>query len=229
MKPSQKEIKKMSKKRKQVAFGNKLIESLQSPTAEAIQCLQATIAHESKDKPIHTIAFTSAVKDEGKSGLVANLAYLYSLKGKKICIVDLDFRNPNLHTFYSLNNDLGVINFVDNNATLEEIVSNTNAGVDVICSGKCDVKLTSSILESNKISLLFDELNKKEYDLILINAAPCLNRCDAQVISNVVDKYIFVCSQLTSKQKECVQAIEQLEKNNLNILGSVITGAKDLR
>jgi MinD-like ATPase involved in chromosome partitioning or flagellar assembly len=40
----------------------------------------------------------------GKSYLAVNLATLYAMQGKKVCLLDLDFRAPTLHMVFEPKN-----------------------------------------------------------------------------------------------------------------------------
>ena len=41
---------------------------------------------------------------EGKSTLIANMAYIYAQRGAKVCLVNLDLRRPSLHRFFQVKN-----------------------------------------------------------------------------------------------------------------------------
>jgi MinD-like ATPase involved in chromosome partitioning or flagellar assembly len=41
----------------------------------------------------------------GKSSLIANLAVLLALRGRRVALIDTDFRTPSLHLFFGLSNE----------------------------------------------------------------------------------------------------------------------------
>jgi non-specific protein-tyrosine kinase len=45
---------------------------------------------------VRTVLITSAVEEEGKSTVAANLAVALARSGKRTCLVDLDLRRPYL-------------------------------------------------------------------------------------------------------------------------------------
>ena len=50
---------------------------------------------------------------------------------------------------------------------------------------------------------------------------------DAIPIGNVVDGTIFVCSSKSTNRKDAKSAIEILQKNNVHIIGTVLTQVED--
>ena len=62
-----------------------------------------------------------------------------------------------------------------------------------------------------------------DYDFIVIDCPPVMLVSDAIPIGNVVDGTVFVCSSQLTGRKDAKASIEILQKNNVNILGTVLT------
>jgi hypothetical protein len=67
------------------------------------------------------ICVTSTESGDGKTFLSTNLAALYAMTGKKVLLVDLDLRKPNIHTKLGLENGVGVSNYLIGDCTEEEV------------------------------------------------------------------------------------------------------------
>ena len=63
----------------------------------------------------------------------------------------------------------------------------------------------------------------KLYDFIVIDCPPVKLVSDAIPIGNVVDGTVFVCSSQLTGRKDAKASIEILQKNNVNILGTVLS------
>ena len=63
----------------------------------------------------------------------------------------------------------------------------------------------------------------KLYDFIVIDCPPVMLVSDAIPIGNVVDGTVFVCSSRLTNCKDAKKSIEILQKNNVNILGTVLS------
>ena len=64
------------------------------------------------DKPIKTLAFTSANVSEGKSTVTDNIAVVFAQNGKRVLLVDADLRRPTLQRSFNLNGQQGLTNIL---------------------------------------------------------------------------------------------------------------------
>ncbi|HEV2661020.1 MAG TPA: P-loop NTPase [Ktedonobacteraceae bacterium] len=84
-----------------------LPEDLINPVAhdiniEAYRMLRANIGFIGVQKPLRTLAITSALPGEGKSTIASNLAIFLAKSGKNTLLVDADLRHPSLRTYFKL-------------------------------------------------------------------------------------------------------------------------------
>ena len=75
---------------------------------------------------IKTVLITSAVEEEGKSTVAANLAIAFARSGKRACLVDLDLRRPYLDRFFHLSRAKGITDVALGNVTLDEALIEFN-------------------------------------------------------------------------------------------------------
>ncbi|HLG61102.1 MAG TPA: Wzz/FepE/Etk N-terminal domain-containing protein [Ktedonosporobacter sp.] len=73
-----------------------------SANIEAFRILRTGIGFASVDKPVRTLAVTSAQPRDGKSVIAANLAIFMAKTGKRTLLVDADLRRPTLHLLFGL-------------------------------------------------------------------------------------------------------------------------------
>lgn len=216
----------MNNRKKRTGTEN-IITNYESLASDAIQKLQTNIAFASPDNPIKVLAVTSSVQGEGKSSLVVNLANIYAFRGQKVCIVNFDLRRPSIHHFYNLQNKVGIVDYVNGDVdSIDALIKQTDKGVHVINSGS-KTPFSTKILESNKLNPLFEELRKR-YDIILVDTAPVLLVSDALLCSKYVDGFLFVCAQHVSKKKEVVNSIDTLRRNDIPVIGIVMTRVTEM-
>jgi non-specific protein-tyrosine kinase len=79
-----------------------------SGSAEAFRTLRATLRLASTDRPFRTLVITSANPAEGKTLVASNLAVAFAQAGDRVLLVDADLRRPSLHHVFSLSNELGI-------------------------------------------------------------------------------------------------------------------------
>ena len=63
---------------------------------------------------VSTICITSSETNEGKSTILYLLAKTLSNLGLKILVIDSNLRDPKLHKFFNIDNDIGLSNILKN-------------------------------------------------------------------------------------------------------------------
>lgn len=204
----------------------------QSPAAEAYRTLRTNIQFSSLDKPVKTLLVTSARPDEGKSLAVANLAVTFAQMGNTVALVDADLRRPALHTIFGVPNNDGLTGFIlsattPNNGRMAGQIPFVNTGVSnlrLLTSGSLPPN-SAEVLGSVRMGELIARL-KDEADYVLFDAPPVLALSDAAVLATKVDGTVLVLKAGKTSRDDAREAREQLEKVRANLLGVVLTDAK---
>lgn len=165
--------------------------------------------------------FESAVSGEGKSTVVANTAVALASSGKRVCVVDLDFRRPMVHKVFEVQNVKGISEYMLGECEKTDLVKKTDVGVDVINRGKA-INNASIIFMSDKFKALIEGL-RDEYDVILFDCPPVLLVSDYIHYSALSDMVIFVACIGVTRRSQLKDAFELMLRVNTNILGTVVT------
>ena len=208
-------------KKKMISEERILIDDLSSLSGESYQRLQTNIELANIDKKMHIIGVTSASMSEGKSTTLVNLANVYAHKGKKVIIIDLDLRRPSVHFYFKKPNEKGIVDYVLDECTKEELIKHSKNGIDFINCGKHTI-FPYQIIESEKLLNLIEEL-KNEYDYIFIDCPPILVGTDTILVTKFLDGIILVL-RFNYVTKDMVnECIKQLKNTKVNVIGSVLT------
>jgi capsular polysaccharide biosynthesis protein/MinD-like ATPase involved in chromosome partitioning or flagellar assembly len=90
---------------------------------DALHLLQARLMLPSGKSKSPMIIVTSALQDDGKSTVVANLGTIMALSGKDVICIEADFRRPSLHRYFMLNPGLpGLTDLIESDADLETVL-----------------------------------------------------------------------------------------------------------
>jgi polysaccharide biosynthesis transport protein len=90
---------------------------------DALHLLQARLEFSSDESSGPFIVVTSALQDDGKSTVVANLGAIMALSGKDVICIEADFRRPSLHRYFMLSPGLpGLTDLIENDADLDEVL-----------------------------------------------------------------------------------------------------------
>lgn len=191
-----------------------------SPIAEAYRTVRTNISFSDVDNEIQTILFTSTKQNEGKSTVIANVAYSFSkLENSKVLLMDLDLRNPTVHKMFGVSNTYGLMDNLKNDRPIEKCIHKIEENIHVLPTGSMPPN-PSEVLSSKKIAHFLTDI-KEKYDYIFIDAPPVGVVSDATVISKNVDSVMYVVGANETDLSHAQIAIENLRKAEANIIGAV--------
>lgn len=195
------------------------VEEPLSIAAESYRRVKTSLEFAVLDKKLQVIQACSSMQGEGKSVTVLNVAATYAEEGKKVLVIDLDFRRPKLHRAFNVENKDGITDVLAGHITLDQAIKHSDNGIDCLNRGS-KVPYPTVILGSDAIKELFETL-RKEYEYIIVDCPPILAVSDATVISKLCDGCLFVVSQTKTEKNAAKEAVKILKDNGVNILGCV--------
>ncbi|HVX01471.1 MAG TPA: CpsD/CapB family tyrosine-protein kinase, partial [Candidatus Babeliaceae bacterium] len=149
-------------------------------------------------KASKVICITSEVAGEGKSFVAVNLSSTLALIDKKVVLIGADLRRSRLHKTFRMPNDLGLSNYLSNQANKDDIIHHSEVeNLDFIISGPVPPN-PSELLHSAKMIALLEEL-KQQYDIIIVDTAPIGLVSDAIPLIRMSDINVFVIRSGKSK------------------------------
>ncbi len=205
-------------------------ETLNTHFAEAYRALRANISFSSIDKPVKTILVTSASPREGKTTTAVNLGIIMAQSGRRVLIVDADFRRPSLHHLFGFSPNgkgalPGLSNVIVGNSKLAEVFLPTAfERVSFVPAGIVPPN-PSELLGSQRMTAVMSQLGE-EADFVLIDTPPCLLYADAVVLSTMVDGVLYVVRSGAQDKAAQRRVHKQLQQAKARILGVVFNDAE---
>jgi capsular exopolysaccharide synthesis family protein len=198
-----------------------------SPDAEAYRILRTNIEFNRKNPEDNVLTVVSGGAGEGKSTTLMNLSYICAQGGYTTLMIDADLRRPRLHTFFGINNSVGLTNFLTTDLMLEDVILQTP--VDNLYFMPSGILPTdaSGILNSRRMSELIQDV-KQRFDLIFVDSPPILGVSDASVIASEVDLSIIVVQHRKLPRNMLLRVKQSIENVGGNILGVVLNNV-DIR
>ena len=217
----------MAKKNKHTTLDNPqyriiTVEEPLSLAAESYRRIKTSLEFANVDKQPQVVQICSSMQGEGKSVTVLNLAATYAEDGKKVIVVDLDFRRPKLHRSFKHENKDGITDVLAGHIELKDAIIHGDNGIDCLNRGE-KVPYPTAVLGSENMVKLFEEL-RKLYEYIIVDCPPILAVSDATIISRLCDGCLFVISQSKTEKNAARESVKILRDNNVNILGCVFCG-----
>lgn len=174
-----------------------------------------------------TILITSPGPAEGKTTVVQNLGIALAETGRKVLLVDADFRRPHLHHRFELPNDRSLIDLLSDSAAKSETVPG-DLGVKTSVPGlfilpnRPTRENVAKALYSPRLRAIFTTL-RQEYDMILVDAPPILHLADARIVAPLTDAVILVLRSGVTHRENALQAFQRIQEDGLYLLGTVLT------
>ncbi|PVW16443.1 polysaccharide biosynthesis tyrosine autokinase [Marixanthomonas spongiae] len=173
-----------------------------SAVAESFRALRSSLQFMYKKQGVtgaKTVLITSSVSGEGKTFTSINIASVFALSEKKTVLLGLDLRRPKIFDDFEINNKVGVVNYLIEDASLEEVIQRTKvAHLDVITSGPIPPNPSELLLGEN-MERLIAEL-KETYDYIILDTPPLGLVADALELVKYADATIYMARQNYTKK-----------------------------
>src|SRR5260221_7731301 len=96
-----------------------------SSDAEAYRILRAAVEFNKPYRDANTFTLISGGPGEGKSTTLNNLAYTCAKGGYNVLVVDADLRRPSQHTFFDVENNIGLTDYLIGKTDLEDVIKTT--------------------------------------------------------------------------------------------------------
>ena len=199
-----------------------------SMLAESFRQIRTNLLFSAPVDQLTSIAITSAARDEGKTSVATNLAITIALSGRRVLLVDANFRRPALAEVFALGGLVGLSNVLTNQATLAEAAQNTDVpNLAVVVSGPTPPNPAELLGSATMRSFL--DLADTEYDLVIFDSPPSLLVSDTLMLATMVDGVVAVVRAGTTSRGMVARMRDQLFRVRAKVLGAVLNAARPTR
>ena len=186
--------------------------------------LCSAIEYHARKRGQQIVLVTSVGENEGKSTIAANLALALSEKGRRVVLLDCDFRNPALHKIFEMQvkkqSTLTAYLSQDNADSLPHLVEHKKHGIWLGISQNAGRNITK-LLNNGRLQSLLQKLRTK-VDYVILDTPPMLAAADAEALSAMADTAVLVVRSdfmHTSSINEC---LDRLRKSAPDVCGYVL-------
>ena len=172
------------------------------------------------------LLITSPGPKEGKTVVTGNLGMALAKSGRKVLIVDADFRRPRLSRMFDASEGQGLKDILVSDEQVEAlnlrdyVKSTFVPTLDVLPAG-CGATADPQFIQSSRLA---DALRafRNQYDFIFIDAPPTLPVADARFLSRFTDGVVLVVRANKTSRDAATAAIARLFADTLPVLGVVL-------
>jgi capsular exopolysaccharide synthesis family protein len=175
-------------------------------------------------KEHRVIQITSPDPGDGKTTLASNLAISIAQSGKRVLVVDADFRRPKLAKLFGVDDSQsGFAMAITGAATMEQAVQRTNIdNLDIMPCGPRP-RNPSELLTSSGFKEMVDNF-RESYDFVILDSPPLLVVADATIVAAQSDAVMLVIRLRKNARDHAVQALEMLHTVDAHVAGVVVNG-----
>jgi capsular exopolysaccharide synthesis family protein len=188
--------------------------------------LRTQVLQKMRQNDWQTIAITSPTAGEGKSLVSANLAVAIAMElNQTVLLVDMDLRNPSIASYFGLNVEAGLKEYLEEDLYLHHVLVNPGVERLVILPGKGRAEDSAELLSSPKMASLVKDI-KSQYNsrLIIFDVPPLLQTDDVLMSSNYFDCTLLVLEDGKNNEENIKKSLQLLEGTHL--VGTVLNKAE---
>lgn len=187
---------------------------------ESLRSLRTTLHFALLDAAHSSLLITGSSPGLGKSFISKNLGAVLALADRRVVIIDADLRRGHINKEFGLARDVGVSEYIANQATLEAIVKPTSiAKLSIVTTGQIPPN-PSELLMHPRFETLLAELAGR-FDTIIVDAPPVLAVSDAAIIGRHVGATLIVARAGKHPIQELEQAVKRLNHAGVQVKGFV--------
>ncbi|HLL87791.1 MAG TPA: polysaccharide biosynthesis tyrosine autokinase, partial [Tepidisphaeraceae bacterium] len=196
-----------------------------SMTADQFRQIRTRLQYAASLDTTRSILVTSPSPNDGKTAVSCNLAAGLALNGRRILLVDADFRRPDLHKVFELPNDRGFSDALQNLDALEDLIHATQVpNLSVLPTGARPGNATE-LLES-QLLVDFIERALEEYDHVIFDSGPLPLVSETIALAPRVDGVVTVVRARTNSRGLLQRVRDELRKVKAENLGVILNAVR---
>jgi capsular exopolysaccharide synthesis family protein len=193
--------------------------------AECFRQLRTAVLSKMDRRGYKTLMVVGPQPDCGTSSVAQNLAMSLAHNGRRVLVIDCNFRQPQQHTLLGLPNDRGLVDVLQDQASLESVITPIEgSGVSVLPTGEAS-HAQPELLEGQAFRSTLSRL-EADYDFVIIDTPPALLTSEARMLAKHVDALAAVVRATREKRGMVDRMLRQLDGQRADILGIVLNGVK---
>lgn len=187
--------------------------------------------------PLHCLAITSSGAGDGKTTVAVNLALTLLAEGKKMLLIDANFRRPMTTRLFArsdesgtrtVGGDFGLSNYLMGQCTeVTQIIRPSGVeGLSIIDSGPLPAN-PADLLSGDRMKNVIDHC-KQRFDFIIIDG-PAMLVSDAKIIASQADGVLVIFNAATTHRGAAQRILRELREVNAIPVGAVLMGVRSHR
>jgi len=197
-----------------------------SVAAELCRQLSGQLLKACAQGGVKSIAVLSGLPSAGTTSMISNLADSIAASGRKVLVVDANFRRSHLAAAMGTEPDAkGLGDVLRGSAAMADVIRPAGGDVDIVSAGTPDSRVFE-LLNTPKLDAFLQEAATR-YDLVLLDVPPVVVAGDAMAVANKVDGTLLVVRAFQEQRGLVARLVNQLGDVRGQFLGAVLNRPKN--
>ena len=189
---------------------------------ESLRSLFTTFRLLRADSSIRMVGITSSTQGEGKSTAVAVFSRTLADLGLKVLVIDSDMRLPMQARYLGVEQGDGLSTLLsDSTRKPTDFIHSIAENMDVLPAGPKPPD-PAKLLNSSRCKEVMDEIRALPgYDIIVVDAPPCLMLADPILLGEKLDGILFLVGLGKVSRELAPQASRRIRASGVDVLGII--------
>ncbi|HEY7116930.1 MAG TPA: polysaccharide biosynthesis tyrosine autokinase [Tepidisphaeraceae bacterium] len=204
-----------------LAQGRKVELEPAGDVAETYRTIRTGVFFGTPERESRTILVASPAPGDGRSTVASNLAIAMAQAGKRVLLLDADFRRPVQHRIFEIRPGTGLSSVIAGHEPVEKAIQPTGVkGLDILPAGPVPAN-PSELLNSPSFGELLEELSVR-YEHVVLDSPPVMAVADARILAAMCSVSVLVLRAATTTRRAATHAKGALHSVGAHLLGVVV-------
>ena len=192
--------------------------------SESFRDVRTGLFFRSNVDDIKTVLFTSPSPGDGKSTTISNMAISIAQAGKRVILVDADFRRPRVNQYFGEQMEPGLLQVLGGEADIKDAIQTAEIQENLyLLTTGGRPRNPGELVTSESFHELIMAL-RESFDYVLIDSPPVLPVSDPATIASIVDAVYLVTRIRKGVKLTAQKAKDSLDRVGANWMGVIVNG-----
>lgn len=192
---------------------------------ESLRSFRTTLLYSMPQFKNNIVLISSPTRDLGKSFVTVNFAAVMAASGKRVLLIDADFREGHLHHYFEVERRNGLSESITNISFLQQMIHrNIQPNLDFLSTGNLPPNPSEYLLHPNFSAVL--QAVSAQYDVILLDPPPILMVSDTLTIASHAGAVFILTKAGVTTESEVNETIKRLNHAGISPQGIIFNDLK---
>lgn len=199
-------------------------DSPNSVLAEHYRQLRTKLAKKMAEHGHTSMLVVGAMPGSGATSVTTNLALACLASGKKVLVIDTNFRRARVHNAFGIQDHPGLAEVLAGDTSLCDAIHTLPNGLCVLPAGSRNLRVVER-LGTEKMGEILAQASS-QFDLVLLDVAPAVVAGDAMTLATQVDSTMLVARAMQEKRGQVARLKNELSDTRAEFMGVLVNAVK---